>query len=700
MLEPAELFPRASPMAAPHYYDPDARLVANAIDNGVFHTAWMSAEYAVALVERGTAAEVERAEALIAAVLDCQDTDARSPHRGNFRWEREDEAVEDLNAVQFVLIRLIPLLLARADRLPSRLVQRTKARIRLGLDEIRRIDVSPVYSNIVAQDIANSILGGQLLGAPEYTQRGAAKLRRWLNLIDRSGIPHEYNSPTYSFVSIQALHKVVSFSEMAEARLLATLVIARIGLSVALRIHPLTGRLAPPHCRAYYPQLTFESPPEAGIFAKMIAEGALPAWLASVQQNRTLPLTVTETSDADAGVVISSYLDTEFSLGVASQELATQSNRFISNQSNVFSIHYTKPGAAAPGVVFSRYLINDKWLGDYRTTPSRSSDHVFRDEGSFRGLLAGARAIGLYTSRDLNAWSRCASAKAALIWDRAEDVDEVWVNGARLTELPSDVPDRAVIVFACGNVYILVRPLDRTRLGLNAPIRIVEHRGSLALEMYNYLGPAKTFWELANPGAFFQGTVRNGFFVEVVGRDMYESGHDLFQAYADGRIVEEVDAARTFDGESSRTWSVSYSDELGSLGLAVDLMRWEILRRWTDGEDLGYPMLSSPRALQSRSGIIELGKARLRCGRNAAWLVGNPEAELWVGAYHGPEASSFSLDVPDGAVYIERMRAGIVVWDKGKVTVEALGLDAPPQVSGASEVAVIGAGVAYHKPSP
>ncbi|MCY3833140.1 MAG: hypothetical protein OXG85_08980 [Chloroflexi bacterium] len=691
MLEPAELFPQASPTAAPHYYDPDARLVANVIDNGVFHTAWMSAEYAVALVERGSAAEIERAEAVIAAVLECQDTDARSPHHGNFRWEREDETVEDLNAVQFVLIRLIPLLLARSDRLSSAIVQRTQARIRLGLDEIRRIDVSPVYSNIVAQDIANSILGGQLLGAPEYTQRGAAKLRRWLNLIDRSGIPHEYNSPTYSFVCIEALHKVVAISEMAEARLLAKLVIARIGLSVALRIHPATGRLAPPHCRAYYPQLTFESPPEERAFARMIAEGLLPVWLAAVQQQQALPLTVTETSDAEAGAVISSYLDAEFSLGVASQELATQSNRFISNQSNVFSIHYTKPGAT-PGVVFSRYLINDKWLGDYRTTPSRSSDHVFRDEGSFRGVLAGNRAIGLYTSGDLNAWSRCASAKATLIWDRAEDVDEVWVNGTRVTDLPSAVPERAVIVFACGNVYILVRPLERAQLGVNAPIRIVEQRGSLALEMYNYLGPAKTFWELANPGAFFQGFVRSGFFVEVVERKMYESGRDLFQAYADGRIVEELDEARTFDGENSRAWSVSYNDEMGSLGIAVDLMRWEILRRWADGEDLGYPMLSSPRALQSRSGIIELGKARLRCGHNAAWLVGVPEAELWVGAYHGPAASPFRLDVPDGAVHIERLEAGIVVWDKGRVTVEALGLSAPPRVSGASEVAVVGAG--------
>ncbi|MDE2857182.1 MAG: hypothetical protein OXN94_04960 [Chloroflexota bacterium] len=504
MLEPVDIFPRASDVA-PLVYDPDVHLVANTIDNRVFHSAWMSAEYAVALVESGSPAEIERAEAVINAVLDCQDNDTRSPHYGNFKWEHEDEAVEDLNAVQFVLIRLIPLLLSQADCLSSDLVERARARIRLGLDEIRRIDVSPVYSNIVAQDVANSILGGQILNLSEYTRRGIAKLRKWLSVIDESGIPHEYNSPTYSFVCIEALHKIVAFSDQAQASLLARLIISRIGLSVALRLHPETGRLAPPHCRAYYPSLVCATAAEASAFAQKIEEGVLPAWLETVRKRRPIPLQARETSDAGAGVVISSYLDAEFSIGLATQELATQSNRFISNQSKVFSIQYTRQNKPGPGVVFSRYLINDKWLGDYRTTPSRSNDQVFRDEGSFRGVLAGPRAFGLYTSRELDAWSRCSSAKAALIWSSAEDVDEIWIDGLSLGDLPATVPEGSAIVVGCGDVYILVRPLARAKLGVEAPVIIAQRNGCLALEIYNYRGPDKTFWELANPGAFFPG---------------------------------------------------------------------------------------------------------------------------------------------------------------------------------------------------
>ncbi len=687
MLEPADIFPRTND-AAPLVYDPEIQLVAAAIDNGVFHSAWMSAEYAVALVESGSPAEIERAEAVIAAVLDCQDTDRRSPHYGNFRWEHEDEAVEDLNAVQFVLMRLIPLLLNRRDRLSGDLVERARARIRLGLDEIRRIDVSPKYSNIVAQDIANSVLGGQLLNLPEYTRRGAKKLREWLSLIDESGIPHEYNSPSYSFVCIDALHKIVAFSEEAQASLLARLIVARIGLSVALRLHPETGRLAPPHCRAYYPSLVCASEAEASIFAGKVEDGLLPAWLETLRKQRPIPLQVSETSDADAGVVISSYLDAAFSLGVATQELATQSNRFISNQSNVFSIQYRRPNEPKPGVVFSRYLINDKWLGDFRTTPSRSSDRVFRDEGSFRGMLAGPRAFGLYTSRELDAWSRCFSAKAALIWSRAEDVDEIWVDGIRVGDLPANVPEGAAIVVGCGDVYILIRPLARTNLGLEAPIILTERSGCLVLEMYNYRGPAKTFWELANPGAFFQGYVHSGCFVEVAARSQYGSGKDLHEAFAAGQLVEELEDARTFDGVTPRPWRLAYSRDDIALGIDVDLMRWRIQRRWAGGASLGCPMLDSPLALESRSGLIELGDARLSCGSSAAWLVAVPEADLWVGAYHGPEVAELTLDLGGKQVQLESLEAGLVLWDKGHVTIDALGLQGEPRVVGADSVHV------------
>ncbi len=506
----------------------------------------------------------------------------------------------------------------------------------------------------------------------------------------RIGIAHEYNSPTYSFVLIEALHKIVAFSQDAEARMLSRLIVTRIGLSVALRLHPATGRLAPPHCRAYYPALVCATPPEAAAFGEKTAENLLPAWLETLRSQRPLPLQVRETSDSAAGVVASSYLDAEFSLGLATQELATQSNRFISNQSNVFSIHYAKAAGQSPGVVFSRYLINDRWLGDFRTTPSRSSDTVFRDEGSFRGALAGPCAFGLYTSPELNAWQRCFSAKAALIWSGADDIDEVWIDDRRVSGLPAQVEEGAAVVVACGEVYILIRPLARAKLGVVAPVIMTEHRGSFVIEMYNYLGAAKTFWELANPGAFFQGYAHNGFFVEVAAKRRYRSGEDFFQAFARGQLDEDLERAITFDGVNSRQWRLAYRRDEQALGMDVDLMRWRIQRRWAGEADLGYPMLESAVARQSRSGRIELGGARLTTkSGNAAWLVCLPEAELWAVAYHGLEESALTLDIGERQVHIERLDAGIVVWNRGRVTIEALGLHGEPRVVGAESVGVV-----------
>ena len=174
----------------------------------------MSAEYAVALVENASPEALERAEAVIAAVLDCQDMDRRSPHFGNFKWEHEDGAVEDLNAVQFVLVRLIPLLLNHSDRLSraARSTQDAEAhRPRAGRDPPDR-RLARLLKHRGARHLQFTI-GRPALNLPEYIERGAAKLRDngWRSS-DQSGIPHEYNSPTYSFVLIEALHKVVAFS--------------------------------------------------------------------------------------------------------------------------------------------------------------------------------------------------------------------------------------------------------------------------------------------------------------------------------------------------------------------------------------------------------------------------------------------------------------------------------------------------------
>ena len=61
-------------------------------------------------------------------------------------------------------------------------------------------------------------------------------------------------------------------------------------------------------------------------------------------------------------------------------------------------------------MVYTRYLLNDKWLGDSYHATDRTRSRNLIDEGQFFGAQDGPRAIGVYTPANLG---DCVSAKAA-----------------------------------------------------------------------------------------------------------------------------------------------------------------------------------------------------------------------------------------------------------------------------------------------
>ena len=75
-------------------FDPSENMLAASIDKRVYHRVYLSAEYAVNLVENGTPQSLARAEDVVRAVLKCQELDKKNPHYGNFFWEKEEGIVE------------------------------------------------------------------------------------------------------------------------------------------------------------------------------------------------------------------------------------------------------------------------------------------------------------------------------------------------------------------------------------------------------------------------------------------------------------------------------------------------------------------------------------------------------------------------------------------------------------------------------
>ena len=660
-----------SPPALPENYDAQAHMITHQVRGRIFHATIPSAQLASDLMASGAPADIAEASAIFRAVLTCQEVRDTDPHQGNFRWELEDEVVEDLNAVQFVLFYCIPVLCKTSDVLPPALVAAMRRAVALGLEEIARIDVALAYTNIVLKDITNSCLGGQLLGDDNSGQRGREKLVRWMAHMDTYGLPAEYNSPNYASVAVRVLGRLAELTEDEHTRIRARTMLARLGLSAALHIHPGIGCWAGPFSRTYSHAVFNASAFSTDDVRAWLDGGQVPAWIGDLLQRPNVPQQIDETAHGEEPVALSTYHSPSFSLGVASCELKTQEVIFIALQSSVFHAQYRHPDSARCGVLFSRYILDDQWLS-FQTTPSREPGQVVPEEGHFYGVHERGRAIGLYAPRGLNAWTRRTSAKAVLVWTEIEQVDEIWIGQHKVDSPPAAVPPGEVVVVGSGTLWTAVQPLELTDLGGGAPIRLVELGGHLALEMYNYTGPAKTFWEMAKPGSFYQGQPRCGFYAELAERTSYASGANFAAEVASGALIDEAAPPATYTTGSERTLRVEYARDDRILGIEVDLYEWSLKRRWTQDGPLDWTMHESPYARQSASGQVCVGGATLTCDKGPIWLCACPGGKRYVAAYSGIEMTSLRLEVPGDVVELAEMGAGTVIWDEGQVKIEAI----------------------------
>jgi len=647
-------------MNLPPDFDPTNNLIAHKEVNGTFHSVIASAALVESLVRDGTQASIDTAEKVISAVLACQITDPGDPHFGNFLWEKESEVVEDLNAVEFVLFRFIPLLIEFPDRLTSDTRNRMRISIRNGTKAIARIDVHLLYTNIVLKDICNSCLGGELLGDAEIAERGYLKMRRWFDRTRKSGIPTEYNSPPYTTLAIEVLGRLSSTTMHEETRVLTAVAAARIAISAGIRINPETRRWAGPFGRAYRDAVLAEGPSEIQQLQQLMQAGLAPEWITDVINHRELPQGVVETSDVDSHTVVSTYHSKSFSLGVASRELSTQSNRFIAAQSQAFDLRYSVPKLGKIATMTTRYLHDDMWLGNYRVTPSRGWDHVFPEEGSFRGVQRGPTAIGVAMSRKLGAEQAHNRAYLAVVWTDAASVESIYVNGNLVTDRPLEISVESDICVVTETLMIGTRVLGRTTLGANAPIRLVEHDGMISLEIHNYLGPTKTFWELANPGAFFHGLPFCAFYTEVAERDQRETVEQFMTEFSSGISAVDLQESPGSGNANQRKLEARYSRLGQTLGIEVDLVTGELMRRFTEQGDMDLPKMTSSIALHSGSSPIIIGEARLDFGAGDAWLLSLPEQELWVAGIQGDKPTDVTLTTERGEQHFQGMTSGLI----------------------------------------
>ena len=650
-------------------FDLERELVRAETDEGLFYPTRESLKYARYLLHDATPGDDDCALAarIIGQVLALQERQPGNIHEGGFPWMADDGHVSDLNAVQFLVEELCHILIESADKLPPPARAASEAATRLGLAEIARLDVDPAYTNICLLDCHNGILGGQLLGAPGWVERGARKLARWAMEVAASGAPREYNSPTYAGVDLGALAAIVEGATDPVTRLLARLMEERLWLHAALHYHAPTSQIAGPHSRAYQNDVTGGRGSLKTTLYKILGDERLdrktpfyplrqaegnagvglatyhcPAPIRALMEAPRLPLTVREGADLAGGLDLSTTLTADWALGVASRGYGPQADNLL--------LHYRKEAEPGFGVVYSRFILNDRRLGgSYHATDRTRSNNV-SDTGDFRGLHAGNKAIGVYGFTPQ--WENLTAAKLDVFLPGLTGLGRVLIGDRLVAALPIELPAGVPLIVEDGAVYVGLLPTRHSNLGRAAPIRVEEDGNDLVLSTVIYEGPPKRFWEYAAlAGPFYRGNIECGIILEVAGRDEFASAAD-FAAHLAAARVEDV----VVDGVRQ----IRYRSGGDDLILCYRLADMAIVERRVNGEPVPVAPLAAPCAAQRGDAPLILGAIRLDAPLDptANWLYTDPDGATIVAGRTTARPGPWELALPGGR----------------RIAVEALGL--------------------------
>ncbi|MGN6697262.1 MAG: hypothetical protein ACTHMR_03810, partial [Thermomicrobiales bacterium] len=691
-------------------FDPERGLMRAETEVGVFHPTRESLSYARCLLhDSAEAGDADSAlgAAIVERVLAVQERQPGNIHEGNFPWMANDGYVADLNAVEFELEHLCAIMLESAQKLPPATCAAVRAAMRLGLAEIARLDVGVEYTNICLLDCHNSILGGQILGEPGWTERGARKLARWAAYTAQSGAPREYNSPTYAGVDLQALGAIAAHAADPATRLLALVLEERLWLHAATHYHAPTAQQAGPHSRAYQNDVTGGRGSLKTIYYIQLGDDALmrkspfyalrqkdgnvnvglgefycPAPIRAILTDKRWPFTVRETADAASDLHLSTTMTADWALGVASRSYGPQADNLILHyrktsdplpmqapQPENVLLHYSKEQAPGFGVVYTRFILNNKRLGGSYHATDRTSSNNISDVGVFRGLHYRNKAIGVYGLAPQH--EDVSSIKLDVFFPGRAGIEEALVDGQPITELPVEMPPGTPLVIADGAVYIGVLPLRHSNLGREAPVRLEESGGDLVLSTVIYEGPAKRFWEYSSLGGpFYKGNIECGLVLEVASRDQYPDA---------AAFAADLAAATITDTSSDGVRTICYRAGGDDLLLRYRLTDMEVLEQRVNSEPLTPLPLDAPVAVQRQASPLVLHGARLDAPVEPAanWLYTDPANTVLIATRATATSGPWMLALPDGrtieAAALGLARVQCALAAEGDVAIECAG---------------------------
>ena len=197
------------------------------------HPTRESLDYALALLRSG---RIGQATAIVSRVLSLQDTDPTSKTYGIWPWLLEEPLAEmdppDWNWADFCGARLAQLLVEHSGDLPGDMIQDTRTALGHAAASV-------------------TLAAGELLDEPRFAGYGRRRLRSIVEHTEQHGGFNEYNSPTYTIVTLAECERMLQLVGDPSARADAENLRRSAWQTIAEHYHPGTNQWAGPHSRAY-----------------------------------------------------------------------------------------------------------------------------------------------------------------------------------------------------------------------------------------------------------------------------------------------------------------------------------------------------------------------------------------------------------------------------------------------------------------
>jgi len=392
--------------------------------------------------------------------------------------------------------------------------------------------------NVPAKASMGLILGGELLEMPDAVEYGIWNLKQLRAMLTRRGINSEYNSPTYSPLTIRAISEIAEFAKNEEARELALGIEARLWIDLAARFHPELGVLCGPGGRCYTVDNLAHMSCAAMLFGFVLGDQARPspmlmfdpecdlvlhrrgsrpfniaqaaylatghyhipdaAWRLLERKNYPFQAKATFeishrslTSPASAGS-IETWLEADFGLGCASLPYS----QGMASSSLCYQVTYGRTPQVEThrdvGTVFHKMLCGDEpgMMGEY--PPYRGEMQYLATWGRSVTLPAGRTALVLthphmeLADREISKLSDAVIFSAH--WGGA---DEVMVGGKSRPDWSGTAQPGEWIACRRGRLLIALRPMAYSHHFGKAAITLRKNENYEWLEMGLYEGAAR-----------------------------------------------------------------------------------------------------------------------------------------------------------------------------------------------------------------